>query len=387
VRFSDGRPADELEDLLGARARALEARVALGSGPGRIALWLEPEGLEPAERERLERAAGVGLSAPRTGLARIELAPARLEELGSSGPGLRCLAAAGRAAARRAGPPRVMGILNVTPDSFSDGGAYLGTEAAIAHGRALIQAGADLVDVGGESTRPGAAPVSEAAECERVVPVIAALAREGQGILSVDTSRTAVARAALEAGARAVNDVRAGTADPELLALVAEAGAGVILMHMRGSPRDMQADPHYADVVREVTAFLRARAGAAVEAGIDPACIALDPGIGFGKRLEHNLALLRALPELRSLGFPLVLGVSRKSFLGALSGEAQPARRGAETLAAVSLGAFLGAEIHRVHEVAPVRAALRVVSALAADKEPAAMPPTSPAPTPLSGTR
>ncbi|MSR61406.1 MAG: dihydropteroate synthase [Planctomycetes bacterium] len=256
-----------------------------------------------------------------------------------------------------------MGIVNVTPDSFSDGGQQLDPARAIAHGRELLAQGADWLDVGGESTRPGAQAVAAEVECERVVPVVAALAAAGAGV-SIDTTKARVARAALEQGAQVVNDVSAGRFDPELLALVAERGAGLILMHMQGTPQDMQRAPHYADVVDEVARHLRARARAAWLAGISPARIALDPGFGFGKDLEHNLALMRALPELRSLGFPLCLGVSRKSFLGRLSGEREPARRGSETLAMLVLGAELGAELHRVHEVAPARAALSVVQAL-----------------------
>jgi dihydropteroate synthase len=258
-----------------------------------------------------------------------------------------------------------MGILNVTPDSFSDGGETLDAERALARGLALLDEGCELLDVGGESTRPGAERVPAERECERVVPVLTALARAGRGVLSIDTSKASVARAALAAGAEVVNDVSAGLRDPELFALVAERGAGLVLMHMRGEPRDMQRAPRYDDVVREVTAHLRARARAAWQAGVDPARIALDPGIGFGKLLEHNLELMRALPELRSLGFPLCVGVSRKSLLGRLSGQADARARGSETCAAVALAAYLGAEIHRVHEVAAARAALSVAQGLA----------------------
>jgi dihydropteroate synthase len=257
-----------------------------------------------------------------------------------------------------------MGIVNVTPDSFSDGGEHLDPARAIEHGLRLIEEGAELLDVGGESTRPGAEPVPAELELERVLPVISALAQDGRAVLSIDTTKSEVARAALDAGAALVNDVSAGRDDPRLLALVAERGAGLILMHMQGTPRTMQERPRYADVVREVAQALRASATAAWRAGIETARIALDPGLGFGKLLEHNLDLMRALPELRSLGFSLGLGASRKSFLGRLSDEPNPARRGSETLAAVALGAYLGAEIHRVHEVAPARAALRVAEAL-----------------------
>jgi dihydropteroate synthase len=258
-----------------------------------------------------------------------------------------------------------MGILNVTPDSFSDGGAFLDPDRAVARGRAMLAEGADLLDVGGESSRPGSQPISAALEIERVLPVIAALARDGRTTVSVDTTKASVARAALEAGASVVNDVSAGRNDPELLSLVAERGAGLILMHMQGTPHDMQRAPRYDDVVREVVGHLRERARAAWQSGVGPERIALDPGLGFGKSLAHNLALMRALPEMRSLGFPLCLGASRKSFLGRLSGEERAERRGSETTAAVALGAFLGAEIHRVHDVGAARAALTVARALA----------------------
>lgn len=368
MRFSSERTAEEFEDLLGDLACALEARIDRHAAGERATLWFAPGALGDTELELLGRAPASEIDPPRDGMARVRCSLGRLEELARVSRGARCLAAAQRAASSAPGPHRVMGILNVTPDSFFDGGAHFETERAIEHGLDLIGQGADIVDVGGESTRPGAESVPLEVELERVLPVLAALARDGRAALSIDTRKSGVARAALDAGASIVNDVSAGRSDPELLPLVAERGAGVILMHMRGNPGDMQMEPRYDDVVREVCAHLRARARAALDAGIAPACIAIDPGIGFGKLFEHNLELLRALPELRSLGLPLVLGVSRKSFLGRLAGEEDPARRGSATLAAVTLGALLGAEIHRVHDVGPVRAALRVVAGLTADR-------------------
>lgn len=372
MRFADGGALD-VEAHLGELACALEAR-ALGapeaSGPARLVFAAHV--LERAERELLLAAGTAETEDRRThdtgGLTCLAIEPAELVELARRSPAARCLLATHRAGRRPRAPARLMGILNVTPDSFSDGGEHAGPDDALAHGRLLFAEGADLVDVGGESTRPGSEPVPMEVERERVAPVIAALA--GAGPLSVDTTKAAVAAAALEAGATLVNDVSAATHDPEMLAVVASAGAGLVLMHCRGEPRDMQLAPRYDDVVREVAAHLRARARAAWRAGVDPARIALDPGIGFGKLLEHNLRLMRALSELRSLGFPLCLGVSRKSFLGRLSGQEEAGRRGPETLAAVVLADGLGAEIHRVHDVAPTRAALRVARGLAADKGP-----------------
>ncbi|MEQ1894415.1 MAG: dihydropteroate synthase, partial [Planctomycetota bacterium] len=219
-----------------------------------------------------------------------------------------------------------------------------------------------MLDIGGESTRPGAEPVALEDELARVLPVVEALAP--RGALSIDTTKARVAAAALAAGARVVNDVSAARLEPEILALVAAHGAGLILMHMRGTPRDMQREPHYDDVVREVTAHLRARAAAAWQAGVALERIALDPGLGFGKDLNHNLALLRALPELTSLGFPLVVGLSRKRFLGALTGEERPERREHATTAGVALAHARGAAWHRVHDVCAARAALAVAAAL-----------------------
>ncbi len=255
-----------------------------------------------------------------------------------------------------------MGVLNVTPDSFSDGGEWFDFEAAVDHGRALIAEGADLLDIGGESTRPGADPVSLEDELARVVPVVEALAGAGAQ-LSVDTAKAEVARAALDAGAGLVNDVTALRGDPAMAALVAGRGCDCCLMHMLGEPRTMQDDPRYDDVVAEVAAFLAERAEAAIAAGIARERILVDPGIGFGKTLEHNLALLGGLDAIAALGFPVVLGTSRKSFLGRITGRADPHERAVATAATSVLGLERGASVFRVHDVAATRDALLVAAA------------------------
>jgi len=259
--------------------------------------------------------------------------------------------------------PRIMGILNVTPDSFSDGGRYLPAEAAIAHGLRLAQEGAAMIDVGGESTRPGAEPVGEQEELRRVVPVIEGLVAAGLAAeISIDTSKVAVARAALDAGATFVNDVTALRAEPALAALVAERGVGCCLTHMQGEPRTMQVAPRYEDVVAEVTEFLARRVEVAVAAGIGRDRIMVDPGIGFGKTVEHNLELLARLPELGALGLPILIGTSRKSFLGTLTGRSEEQRLAA-TIATNVIALLAGASVFRVHDVAPLRDALGVAAA------------------------
>jgi dihydropteroate synthase len=257
---------------------------------------------------------------------------------------------------------KLMGVVNVTPDSFSDGGLYLDPERAIAHGRELVADGAAILDVGGESTRPGAEPVAEAEELARVLPVVDGLVGEGPQI-SVDTSKSAVAAAALGAGATIVNDVTALRGDPAMAALCAEREATVILMHMLGEPRTMQDDPIYDDVVDDVKAFLLARLQHAVAAGIAEQRIWLDPGVGFGKTAEHNLELLRRLGELRELGRPLVVGTSRKSFIGRLDGSPAGERLGG-TIASSVLAAAEGADVLRVHDVAELGQALTVAGAI-----------------------
>ena len=261
----------------------------------------------------------------------------------------------------------VMGVLNVTPDSFSDGGRYADFDAAVAHGLAMWAAGADIVDVGGESTRPGAERVDAEEEIRRVVPAIRALAA-GAVTVSVDTTRAAVAEAALDAGARIVNDVSGGLADPEMAKTIAAAGVPWVLMHWRGHSRDMQALARYGDVVRDVTGELSRQADAALAAGVDAGNIVLDPGLGFAKTAEHNWALLARLDELTALGFPVLVGASRKAFLGRLlagrDGTPSPvdARENA-TVATSVLAAVKGAWGVRVHEVTPSLEALEVVRA------------------------
>jgi dihydropteroate synthase len=255
-----------------------------------------------------------------------------------------------------------MGVVNVTPDSFSDGGLYLDPEAAVAHGHELAAAGAAILDVGGESTRPGAEPVDAATERGRTEPVVAALAAAGHTV-SIDTSKASVAGAALDAGATIVNDVTALRGDAGMAALCAERGATVVLMHMRGEPRTMQRDPTYGDVVGEVKAFLAERMDAAVAAGIAEERIWLDPGIGFGKTTEHNLELLRRLGELAALGRPIVVGTSRKSFIGSFDGSPAEERLGG-TIASSVLAAAEGAEVLRVHDVAEAGQALAVATAI-----------------------
>jgi dihydropteroate synthase len=259
----------------------------------------------------------------------------------------------------------LMGIVNVTPDSFSDGGLFLDPGRAIEHGRRLASEGARVLDIGGESTRPGAAPVSASEELERVGPVIEALAGPGGAgaTVSIDTSKAAVAEAALDAGATWVNDVTALRADPELAGLCAERRCEVVLMHMLGTPRTMQEDPRYDDVVADVKAFLAARVEAAVGAGIEERRIMVDPGIGFGKTLAHNLELLHRLDELRELGRPIVIGSSRKSFLGKLTGRDPDARLGGSVASNV-LALAAGADVFRVHEVGAVGEALQVAEAI-----------------------
>jgi dihydropteroate synthase len=260
-------------------------------------------------------------------------------------------------------PFRIMGVVNVTPDSFSDGGRYLDAAAAIAHGLELEAEGAAILDVGGESTRPGAAPVAQAEELRRVLPVIEGVIAAGcRAQISIDTSKSGVAARALAAGATLINDVTAFRADPEIAAVVAEANAGCCLMHMLGTPRTMQLDPRYDDVVGEIKAFLEERMAFAVAHGIAEDRILLDPGIGFGKTVEHNLELLRRLEELVELGRPVVIGTSRKSFLGKITGREVDGRVAA-TVATNVLAYERGARVFRVHDVAPVHDALTVTAA------------------------
>jgi dihydropteroate synthase len=259
----------------------------------------------------------------------------------------------------------VMGVVNVTPDSFSDGGRFFDAQAAIAHGVALAEAGADLLDVGGESTRPGAQPVGAEEELARVLPVIQGLRARTSVPLSVDTTKAAVAREALKAGAHLINDITGFRSDPELPRVVAEAGAACCLMHIQGTPATMQQAPRYDDLVDEVLAFLEDAVARAEAAGVPRGRILVDPGIGFGKSFDHNLFLLRRLGELRVLGLPLLVGTSRKGFLGKLTGGKPASERLAATLGSVAAVAALGgADVVRVHDVAEARDALAVVDAI-----------------------
>ena len=261
-----------------------------------------------------------------------------------------------------AGP--VMGVVNVTPDSFSDGGRFIAPEAAIEHGIGLVDAGAAVLDIGGESTRPGAAPVDAGTELDRVIPVIEGLAAHISVPISIDTTKAEVARAAIAAGATIVNDVSAGEADPTMLSTVADAGVGYVAMHRRGQPDTMQRDPQYTDVVADVIEYLAQRLVAARTAGIAEDALMADPGIGFGKTIDHNLALLASLPELiAGVGVPVLVGTSRKSFLGRLVDVDEPAARDDATLATVVWALERGASMVRVHDV---RGAVQVAVVLGA---------------------
>ena len=267
----------------------------------------------------------------------------------------------------QSGQPMVMGIVNVTPDSFSDGGQFATTDTAIAHGRRLLEEGAHILDIGGESTRPGADTVSVEDEKARVVPVIEGLrdaAAKAGAYLSVDTRNAATMAAVIEAGADIINDITALEGDPASMDVVARSGLPVILMHMQGEPQKMQDNPEYDDVVTEVRAYLDARIEACVAAGIDRSLIILDPGIGFGKTVEHNLSLMKHLDDYAESGLPLLLGVSRKSFIGLLDDNAPATDRLGGSLAAALAGYSRGAAILRVHDVAATRQALMIWRAI-----------------------
>jgi dihydropteroate synthase len=269
---------------------------------------------------------------------------------------------------RSAPAPIVMGVLNTTPDSFSDGGLYLDPDAAVAHGERLAAEGASILDVGGESTRPGAAPVAEEEELARVIPVVERLAAT-DARLSIDTAKPGVARAAVAAGASIVNDVSAFRFSPDMAGLVAEVGVDCVLMHMLGEPRTMQDDPRYDDVVSEVRAFLEERLEFATGEGVPEERIWVDPGIGFGKTVEHNLELLQRLDEIVSIGRPVVVGTSRKSFLGKLLSGRPATERLPGTIATNVMALERGASVFRVHDVAPVVQALTVAAATVRQRE------------------
>lgn len=257
----------------------------------------------------------------------------------------------------------IMGVVNVTTDSFSDGGLFSDADSAVAHARQLAEEGAEILDVGGESTRPGALPVEESEELRCVLPVIERLAGDSRFVISIDTRKPAVARAAIQSGAAIVNDVT-GLRDPAMREVVREAGAGAIAMHMRGEPRTMQQAPHYDEVVSEVREFFRQSFDASVACGIDPMCLAFDPGIGFGKTLGHNLSLLRNLESMRIAGRPLVLGASRKSFIGGALASSAMEDREWPTVALTSYGRTNGASVFRVHDARPNLHALRMTEAI-----------------------
>lgn len=260
--------------------------------------------------------------------------------------------------------PLVMGILNVTPDSFSDGGQYESVPAALAHAATMLQAGADIIDIGGESTRPGAGPVADDEQRRRVLPVIAAIrAAHPSAVISIDTQSAAVAEESAQAGADMVNDVSALRGDAAMAACVARARVPVVLMHMQGTPATMQDNPRYDDVVEDVRSFLAGRIAAAVSAGISRERVFIDPGIGFGKTAEHNLALLRGLPSLRDLGVPMLVGVSRKRFIAHVLGLGLGDDRTMGTAAAVAVACLRGADVLRVHDVAAMRAVVDVCAA------------------------
>ena len=258
----------------------------------------------------------------------------------------------------------IMGVLNVTPDSFSDGGRYVDPTAAITRGLQMVADGADILDIGGESTRPGASPVGAEEELRRILPVITGLQAQCAVPISIDTMKARVAAAAMAAGAEIINDISGLQHDPDMARVAAETGAGLVLMHLRGTPRTMQQQPEYTDVVAEVRDRLLAAYHEAVAAGVKPGCIAFDPGIGFGKTLEHNLALLRALPQFQIHGRPVLLGVSRKSFIGHLLGNADPLAREAPTTALTAWSRQHGVRILRVHAVKENAQALRMMEAI-----------------------
>lgn len=259
---------------------------------------------------------------------------------------------------------RVMGILNVTPDSFSDGGSHFGIEAAIAHARAMIAQGVDIIDVGGESTRPGSLPVPADEETKRTTPVIRALRAEWDGLISIDTSKASVANAAIESGADIVNDVSGLRADPQMADVCATSRCGLVVMHMQGTPQNMQLAPQYADVVSEVTDFFNERLASLTAQGIDPENICVDPGIGFGKTLDQNIALLKALNQIAPAGRPLLLGVSRKSCIAGMLESTDIKERDWPTVAITSWARQQGTMLHRVHEVGPNLQALRMTEAI-----------------------
>lgn len=344
---------------LGARSRPAE-------DPQRLALSFLSAGLPAQERALLERQSGLELGSDPSLRGRELLVGelARLKALGDSGPALACLLATHVASQSPKRFPQVMGILNLTPDSFSDGGRYPDLSQALARAERMLEEGADLIDVGGESSRPGSEPIEAAEEIRRTEPLIRALAARCQVPISIDTTKAAVARAAIDAGASMVNDISAGRFDPAMLSLVAERDVDLVLMHLQNTPKDMQLAPTYDDAVDAVVEHLRERVRAGLLAGISLRRMAIDPGIGFGKRWNDNLQLMRSIGEMRSLGLPILVGTSRKSMLRALGGAERPEQRDPETLAAQCFALQRGAELHRVHAVQECVAALKITAAL-----------------------
>ncbi len=365
--------ARRLADTFGDRALRVEARVERAAcprsawEPGLARLLFRSSATDAAERTALAQVGRLEQRAhDRCSFQAAVSALTDVAEGASAGAELaQLLLAAHENAWRDHGPPRLLGILNVTPDSFSDGGRDSDPAAAIARGLALAEAGADWIDVGGESTRPGAEPVSAAEELDRVLPVLEGLAKATDTPLGIDTMKSTVAARALDAGATMVNDVSAGRFDPAMIELVRDRGVRLVLMHMLGEPRTMQIAPDYEDPVAEVLAHLRERAAVCITAGIAPEQLIVDPGIGFGKRLTDNLALLRGTGELRSLGLPVLVGASRKAFLAACGAPQEPSRRDGATVAAQTCADLWGADLHRVHDVAALRGALGLARAFA----------------------
>jgi len=359
------------DPVFGEVARALQPRAQLfafaqrpSSQGDTVSCTFRFHGLAPEDRAAIEALPG-SLKARGNGRDSVFCRRVDLEHEAERHSALRSLIEVERIIRLAIPPPRIQGVVNVTPDSFSDGGRFLDPARAIEHGLQLVAEGADLLDVGGESTRPGSEPVSLDEELCRIKPVVEGLARATKVPISIDTTKSQVARAALDAGATIVNDISAGRRDPAILGVAAAHGAGYVAMHMRGEPRTMQAAPQYDDVVTEVVEFLRERCAVALEAGVDRTKLWIDPGIGFGKSLEHNLELLRHLGELRSLGLPILVGVSRKAFIGKITGSTSPAdQRIGGTAAAVAMAVLSGAEILRVHDVAVMREAALVARAI-----------------------
>jgi len=260
--------------------------------------------------------------------------------------------------------PLIMGILNVTPDSFSDGGRFNTTDKALAHAMKMVEQGADIIDIGGESTRPGAAKVSVEEEIARVVPVIEALAKRSEVPISIDTYKSQVAKKAMDAGASIINDISGLRFDFQMAGVAAQYKAGLVLMHIKGTPEDMQQDPQYEDLLGEVKSYLSGSIKIALEAGIEKSAIAIDPGIGFGKTVEHNLSLIKNLSYFKGIGCPIVIGASRKSFIGKLNNDIPASERLPGSLAAAVLAVQNGAAIIRCHDVAETKQALRVARAI-----------------------